>query len=347
MMLSRFVVAGFLSSFLPSLVVSGEDGPDITTSEDQYVFWAYYSTTDCSSLVGLFGSVALEEVEATTTTANTSANKSCAREVSCLFDPQSVICTSLEPTGVAVAYDAVLPNDDVYLCDSSNPLINEDVCVTYPADSCHQSSAYPSCKAGFVHQDELADPTLFSNEIKEDQASLSKYYYIAYYDNTDCTSPVGLRAFVTGEEYDLPFLADSVTCEDAMACLYAPDGDLCKERGGGSSGAANFSYSIIPGQDDMLSSCDGTLADLADNCVVATPEQCTQSGVFAGTPCLFRIVSASYLARNPGTIVGEVGDGSDGDGDNGDIETSHGTMAIKHTCAFVLASISLVLSICR
>lgn len=132
-----------------------------------------------------------------------------------------------------------------------------------------------------------------------------------------------------------------------MACLYAPDGDLCKERGGGSSGAANFSYSIIPGQDDMLSSCDGTLADLADNCVVATPEQCTQSGVFAGTPCLFRIVSASYLARNPGTLVGEVGDGSDGDGDNGDIETSHGTMAIKHTCAFVLASISLVLSICR
>jgi len=90
----------------------------------------------------------------------------------------------------------------------------------------------------------------------------------------------------------------------------------------------------------MLSSCDGTLADLADNCVVATPEQCTQSGVFAGTPCLFRIVSASYLARNPGTLVGEVGGG--GNGDSGDIETSPG-LTIKHTCALVLASISLVL----
>ena len=288
--------------------------PSVTASEDQYVYFAYYSTNDCSSLVGLRGSVTLEDIDVV---GDTSANDSCAREVSCLFDPESEICTSLEPNGVAIGYDAVLPNDDIYLCDSSNPLTNEDVCVTYPADSCHQSSVYPSCKAGFVRQDELADPTLFRNDVKEDQASLLEYYYIAYYDNSGCTIPVGLRAFVTGEEYDLPLLSDSVTCEDAMACLYAPGGDLCKERGGGANGIANFTYSINAEQDHMLSSCDGTLADLADDCIVAQPNQCTQSGVFAGTPCLFRIVSASYLARNPGALVGEVG----GEGGE-DMETS-------------------------
>ena len=304
--------------------------PSITTSEDQYVYFAYYSTTDCSSLVGLRGSVTLEDIDVV---GDTSANDSCAREVSCLFDPESDICTSLEPNGVAIGYDAVLPNDDIYLCDSSNPITNEDVCVTYSADSCHQSSVYPSCKAGFVRQDELSDPDLFSNEVEEDQASLSEYYYIAYYDNSDCTSPVGLRAFVTGEEYDLPLLSDSVTCEDAMACLYAPDGDLCKERGGGASGTANFTYSINAEQDNILSSCDGTLADLADDCIIAEPNQCTQSGVFAGTPCLFRIISASYLARYPGTLVGEVGGD---DGDNGGMETSAGSVKKGGACMFLL-----------
>ena len=311
--------------------------PSVTTSEDQYVYFAYYSTNDCSSLVGLLGSVALEEVEVA---GGMSGSGSCASEVSCLFDSQREVCISLEPTGVAVAYDAILPTGEAYLCDSSNPLTNEEVCVTYPADSCHQSSVYPSCKAGFVRQDELADPTLFSNDVKEDQASLMEYYYIAYYDNSDCTSPVGLRAFITGEEYDLPLLSDSVTCEDAMACLYAPDGDLCKERGGGASGTANFTYSINAEQDNMLSSCDGTLADLADDCIVAEPDQCTQSGVFAGTPCLFRIVSASYLARNPGALVGEVG-GEGGD-NSGDMETSTGSMRKGGACSLLLVISSVI-----
>ena len=126
-----------------------------------------------------------------------------------------------------------------------------------------------------------------------------------------------------------------------MACLYAPDGDICKERGGGASGTANFTYSINAEQDNMLSSCDGTLADLADDCIVAEPNQCTQSGVFAGTPCLFRIVSASYLARNPGTLVGEVGGEIDED-----IETSSvGSLLLEKLSCMFVSVISVVLFI--
>ena len=128
-----------------------------------------------------------------------------------------------------------------------------------------------------------------------------------------------------------------------MACLYAPDGDLCKERGGGASGTANFTYSINAEHDSMLFSCDGTLADLTDDCIIAEPDQCTQSGVFAGTPCLFRIVSAPYLARNPGALVGEVG--SEGGGENGgDMDTSAGSPLKKLSCVFA-SMITLLLFI--
>jgi hypothetical protein len=330
MMFSRFVIAAFLGSFLPSLVVSSGEDVNITTSEDQYVFWAYYSAADCSSLVTLSGVVALEEVE----TATTPDNKSCAREVSCLIDPQSAICASLEPNGVAAGYGAVLPNDDVYACDSTGVF-----CETSLPDSCNQSSFYPSCKYGHVRQDELADPTLFRNENTEDQAALSEYYYLVYYDNADCTRPIGLRAFVTGEQYELPILPDSVTCQDAMACLYAQDGAKCKERGGGSNGTVPFSFKSIPGQDSMISSNAEYTQVYAGGVPGRTPEECTRSSAFVGTPCLFRLVSASYLARNPGALVGEFGSGNVG---SDDMETSPGATSKHPLCAVMLAT-SMVL----
>ena len=62
-MFCRIAIAAFAGSLLPSLAWCATLTPGVTTSEDQYVYFAYYSTNDCSSLVGLFGSVALEEVE--------------------------------------------------------------------------------------------------------------------------------------------------------------------------------------------------------------------------------------------------------------------------------------------
>jgi hypothetical protein len=49
-----------------------------------------------------------------------------------------------------------------------------------------------------------------------------------YYNNLDCTQPLGVKAFVSDEMYQLPFLPSEVTCKDAMARLYNADGDLCK-----------------------------------------------------------------------------------------------------------------------
>jgi hypothetical protein len=54
----------------------------------------------------------------------------------------------------------------------------------------------------------------------------------------------------------------------------------------------------------VLSSCQGTLADNSkDDCILTTAETCTQSGVFTGSTCLFRIVPASFMVRCPGYFV--------------------------------------------
>ena len=154
-----------------------------------------------------------------------------------------------------------------------------------------------------------------------------------WYEDDGCTETVGLAPFITGDNYELPLL-DGVTCSDAMACVYNPDGDTCKGRGGDASGIATFQFTTSP---DFVSSCDGTLSDIeGGSCVEETPDQCIPSGVFTGTDCYFRIVPAAFLARNPGYLVGEIeaGDGQE------DMDTSgalgHGS---SHLCVWAIATI--------
>lgn len=299
---------------------------NITTSRDPYIYWPYYSSScDGPSLVGLKGFVTLEEIEVLGAKAD-----SCAAEMACFFDASSGLCSSLESNGVnAQVYDAVLDDGNLYECDTSNPLTDEDVCEVYDADSCTQSSIYPSCQFSFVTMDELRDGTLFANPDAVNEAELSNYYYIMWYEDDGCTKTVGLAPFVTGENYELPLL-DGVTCSDAMACVYNPDGDTCKGRGGGDNGIADFSFTTSP---DFVSSCDGTLSDIeGGSCVEETPDQCIASGVFTGTDCYFRIVPASFLARNPGYLVGDIEIGDEEE----DVDTSG---AFGHRVTWFIAAI--------
>ena len=148
---------------------------NITTSRDPYIYWPYYSSScDGPSLVGLKGFVTLEEIEVLGAKAD-----SCAAEMACFFDAQSGLCASLESNGVnAHVYDAVLDDGNLYECDSSNPLTDEDVCEIYDADSCTQSSIYPSCQFSFVTMDELRDAALFANPDPVNESELSNYFLL-------------------------------------------------------------------------------------------------------------------------------------------------------------------------
>ena len=276
---------------------------NITTSRDQYIYWTYQSSCESGGIAGIQGFVALEEFEVVGAVADPA---SCSREIACFFGPESDACKSLTPNGVASTFDAVLTDGSVYECDTSNPLTGEDVCAVYEGDACFQSSIYPSCQgAGYVFQDQLSDSNLFANPSESEQSDLSQYYYIIFYDNEGCNDPVGIRGFVSDEQYQLTLLPETVTCEDAMACLYNLDGNSCMERGG--EARVNFTYTFDPETDDSVS-CAGTLADSgAVDCLDIPPDRCIQSGAFAASPCMFRVVSASYLARNPGALVGDFG----------------------------------------
>ena len=325
---------------------SAVDPNNITTSRDQYIYWTYQSTCDESGggISAIRGFVANESFDVKGAASFNGPGPSCPREMACFFGPDSDACRHLPSNGVtASTLNAVLDDGRVYECDTSNPLTEEDVCTVYDGDACFQSSIYPSCTSGYVFQDELSDlPTLIANPSETEQMDLSQYYYIIFYDDEGCTDPVGIRGFVSDEQYQLTLLSDAVTCEDAMACLYNLGGDSCKERAGGEA-PVSFTYKFDPANDGSVSCLEKTLVDdmavarpgmarPAVDCVDdIPPDRCVQSGAFTASPCMFRVVSAPYLARNPGAIVGNFG-GNDG-GDN----TSDATI---HTARYMLVVVA-------
>jgi hypothetical protein len=282
---------------------------NLTESRDQYVYLNYRNSCDDSSIVGIKGVVALEDIDITSIF---SQDKMCSVDMACLYDPESELCTSLDPTSIATTTVAVLSNGDIVNCDTSNTATNEEVCPTYKSDACFSSSIYESCKVTWTYQNALADPVLFHNPKEEDQQALSNYYYIIYYSDSSCTSPDGLRAFISDERYSLPVLPEDVSCKDGMACLYNPDGELCQTRKRDMNQIHNFTYTVTNGKDDEMSSCEGTLANNQGGCVTTTPNKCTQSGLFPS--CYARYVSASFLARNSKYLVGDVDQNTSGVG---------------------------------
>lgn len=274
---------------------------NLTESRDQYIYLNYHNSCDDSSLVGIKGVVALEDIDITSIFSN---DKMCSTDMACLYDPESEACASLNPTSVATTTIAVLSNGDVVNCDTSNDATNEEVCPTYKDDACFSSSIYQSCKVTWTYQHRLADEGLFRNRMEGDQQTLSNYYYIIYYDDDTCNNPNGLRAFLSGEKYSLPALPADVSCEDAMACLYNPDGELCRERKRDMDQIHNFTYSVKQDKDKEMSSCEGTLANKEGDCISTTADKCTESDLFPS--CYARRVSASFLARNPAYLVGDL-----------------------------------------
>ena len=276
---------------------------NITESRDEYIYIQFQNSCDKSSLVGIQGVVALEEYNVTSVF---SQDETCSSKLACLYDPDSDLCASLNPTSSVSRSTAVDLYGNVIDCDTN-------ICSVYDSDACFSSSLYEPCQVSWVFQNELGNSLRFHNSNEGDQSPLLNYYYIVYYNNLDCTQPVGVKSFLSDELYQLPFLPSEVTCKDAMACLYNADGDLCKSRKGDMVAELNFTYTINSEKDNELSSCQGTLADNSkDDCIVTTAKTCTQSGVFTGSPCLFRIVPASFMARNPGYFVGDIDKTSSG-----------------------------------
>jgi len=203
-------------------------------------------------------------------------------------------------------------------CDGTRATLEGGCAETKPSD-CVQSGIFPvdPCKFRVVsasylskHPDVLSskgtDPTKPEDSaptVSEPKPSTladdEHYYYVAYYQDDVCTEPVGVQAFQSGENVVLPKVSNDVSCYDAMACVYDPDGVLCASRRLGDSDTGSFTQFVDPTKTEVVSSCEGTLAAMKGECVDAKPTDCVQSGIFASDPCKFRVVSASYMNENP------------------------------------------------
>ena len=298
----------------------------------QYFYWTYSTSCD-GGVSGIRGLVAGEEAEFVG-----GGGPTCPAEMACLYAPSSSACGSLDPVGEALSDATLFPNGTLYECDAvvvdgipGGADGSQVFCDTYEPGQCIDvSEGYPACGYAYLPEEALQDPTLLGNADEADQ--LSDYYYIAYYQDEICTDIVGIRAFLSGEVSALPQVGEDVSCRDAMACLYNPSGPSCQERRGGAEssplgGEVSFTFFTNATDSSVVSSCDGTLATIEGGCVDETPDQCIQSGVFAGEPCMFRVVSASYVALNPEILVAEGFDPTTGEGggsDTDDTTTSGG-----------------------
>lgn len=149
---------------------------------------------------------------------------------------------------------------------------------------------------------DLQDPTLFANSSPEDLNDMENYYYFIYYDDDECKDVVGLKAFISNNDYDVLKVSEGVSCLDSMSCLYNPDGESCSKV---KTEDAPFPFSYETGENAAeLSSCRGTIVDQEDEeCAAVSADSCLSSGVFPG--CHIRYASAAFLAENPGYLVGE------------------------------------------
>ena len=315
----------------------------------QYFYWTYSTGCDGGGISGIRGLVVDEETEFVG-----GSGPTCPSEMACLYAPSSSACTSLDPVGEALSDTTLYSNGTLSECDAvvvdgipGGPDGSLVFCGAYEPGQCTVSDGgYPACGYAYLPEEALHDPTLLGNADEADQ--LTDYYYIAYYQDEICTEPVGIRAFVSGEEISLLRTGEDVSCRDAMACLYNPGGPSCQERRGGADsplGEVNATFYTSVTDSSVVSSCDGTLAKIEGSCVDETPDQCVQSGVFAGEPCMFRIVSASYVALNPGILVAEGADPTTGGGGGSDDTTTTSSGApveILKSLQFLLLLLSAV-----
>jgi hypothetical protein len=139
---------------------------NITESRDPYIYVQFQNSCDKSSLVGIRGVVALEDYNVRTRVF--SQDEMCSSKLACVYDPDSDLCASLNPTSSVSRSTGVDSYGNVIDCDTN-------ICSVYNSDVCFSSSAYEPCQVSWVFQNELGNSLRFYNSNEEDQFTLLNY----------------------------------------------------------------------------------------------------------------------------------------------------------------------------
>jgi hypothetical protein len=221
-----------------------------------------------------------------------SENATCAHQASCLLNPESNTCTSLQRLDPIPVFWGIDNGTGAFVeCDQSDERHGQKACgVETPG--CSKSSVYPSCvKEAYTIQELIDNPTVIQ---RDNRAGVEPFSYLLLYSDPNCRSLQGLRSFVEGPQ-DVVLAADTaadVSCEDSLVCLSNPTGPKCRGLG------FNEIQTIVTNvtDDAQVVACDTN-----GDCSSQLDTECTLSFV---PGCYQRWSSAKVLFSNPSAFVG-------------------------------------------
>lgn len=128
------------------------------------------------------------------------------------------------------------------------------------------------------------------NENAFDNDGLELHSYLLLYSNENCTMFEGAQGFVAGVT-SFPGVSETMSCQESVACLLNPGGELCIER----AGMTGEIFVIVT---EPASSKSIVCSDATDgSCQEIEPWLCVKSEAFPS--CWYRMVSGKTLFSKP------------------------------------------------
>lgn len=305
---------------------------------EPYVYVIYYLDDQCShSPVSLAGFVSDDDetvhaADFVPETANgTTTNlafpysgppaPACSMESSCLLNPFSTECRALNQTRIGVTTFSISDQGLVYQCDNTNT--NGDCGFLV---GCYLSSVYPHCyfrvaltSTLVTNASLLANTHNVSHDVYHEQA------YMVFYNDSQCQILEGIQGALAGTT-DYVMTDPTISCQDAMVCLFNPLGQACSTLLGVGYNRTNYTVTfdvVNQGRDVALCpqpapsshpssssiavhpyhNISNQSSSLGCTDIVTTPSQpCLPSPIHPS--CYYKWTSAVELLQHPESFLG-------------------------------------------
>jgi hypothetical protein len=213
----------------------------------------------------------------------------CSEAALCIQDADSEQCTGLEVVKLEMINITFNEDDVIQGCWWSDLGTRISTgCVTKSGDECKASTTYPDCRYNVKTQSEVfGNPDMLKNT--NGAPGFAHQNYEIYYSDSSCSQAEGLKSRVEGSEFTQMALDESVSCADAMACLYQEDSAKCQSYG------AEDGRAFVVGRQEIC--------DVSDNvtCTEVPASECQQSTVYPN--CYVKLVDAETFFANPAAYL--------------------------------------------
>mmetsp|Transcript_2580 Transcript_2580/g.7162 ORF Transcript_2580/g.7162 Transcript_2580/m.7162 type:complete len:257 (+) Transcript_2580:111-881(+) len=146
----------------------------------------------------------------------------------------------------------------------------------------------------------ISAATVLQNNNTADDEGMDGISLLMFYSDDQCEDMEGAHPVVAGNQTRLPTVDKSMSCEDAIACVYEPDGSNCADSGG-TTGFMKF-HTEASTNSDMPVVCEesGSMVSETDGaveCAPVDPTACLKSPAIDS--CYYRHITAKSFFSTP------------------------------------------------